>query len=82
MNVVQFLWVPLYLIGAFIDYASRPSILVESMVEVLPAFVIGLVISIVVYYGFKRKTWRWFHVLNTATGIMILWVLFSFVISI
>ncbi len=81
MNVVQFLWVPLYLLGAFIDYATRPSIFVGSMIAVLPAFVIGLVVAGIVYFAFKRSRWQWFHVLNMATAVMVGWIVFALLIA-
>ncbi len=81
MNIIQFLWVPLYLLGAMIDYATRSSMFVESMVAVLPAFVIGLVVAEIVYFAFKRTKWQWFHVLNTATAVMVLWIVFALLIA-
>ncbi len=75
MNIVLFLWIPLYLLGATIDYATRPGMFVESMIAVLPVFFIGLVVAGAVYFAFKRSTWQWFHVLNTATVVMVAWMI-------
>ncbi len=75
MNIIRFLWVPLYLIGAFIDYAFNLRMFVESMIAVLPVFFIGLVVAGAVYFAFKRSKWQWFHVLNTATVVMVAWMI-------
>jgi hypothetical protein len=81
MNLVKYAWVLLYLLGAFLDYVSRPNVFVGSMVAVLPAFLIGLVVAGIVYFAFKRKKWLWFHVLNTATAVMVGWIVLALVFA-
>ena len=75
MNPVKFIWLPLYLLAAFIHHLSYGDHAVESLVTVLPAFIVGLVPALIVYFIFKRTKWSWYHVMNLATGIMVVWVL-------
>ena len=74
MNPVQFIWVPLYLISAFIHSSFRNESFIESLFVVFAAFIIGLIVALGVYLSFKRAKWSWYQVLNVAAGVMLIWV--------
>ena len=75
MSILQFMWIAIYLTGAFIDYQTHTSSYLESLFAVLPVFIIGLVPVLIVYFIFMKSKWVWHDVLNTASGVMLVWIL-------
>lgn len=76
MNPVKFVWVPLYFVSAIILAVIRNESYLESLVVVLPVFTIGLIVALGMYFSFKRKKWTWYHIVNVAGGVTVVWVCF------
>ncbi len=75
MPFFKFIWISLYLLAAIIHYFAYGDPAVESLVTVLPAFIVGLIPALIVFLIFMRIKWSWYHVLNLGAGIMVVWVL-------
>jgi len=73
--LIKFIWLPLYLLAALIHHFAYGDSAVESFVTVLPAFIVGLIPAVILFLIFMKSKWSWYNVLNTATGIMVVWVL-------
>ncbi len=75
MSPVKLIWLPLYLLAAFIHHSAFGDPAMESLITVLPAFIVGLIPSVLIYSLFMRSKWPWYHILNLGAGIMVMWVL-------
>ena len=75
MILLKFTWAPLYMLAAFIHHYSFGDPALESLITVLPAFFVGLIPALIVFLIFKRTQWSWYHVLNMATVLMVVWVM-------
>ena len=75
MILIKFIWLPLYLLAALIHHFSFGDPALESLITVLPAFIVGLIPAVLIFILFMRAKWTWYHVLNLGAGIMVAWVL-------
>jgi hypothetical protein len=75
MDIKKFIWVALYLGSAILHTMTNIDSFIESIFVVLPAFLVGLAVAVVIYFAKMKEKWEWYHVLNTATGIMLTWVI-------
>ncbi len=77
MESYKFFWVLFYIIGAALHASDSPDTFVESLFVVFPAFIVGLVPALLVFFIFKRKQWSWYHILHIASIIMIIWIVMN-----
>ena len=77
MALIKFIWVLLYLVGAYLDYQTHTFSYLDSLIAVFPAFIVGLVPAALVYFFFMKGKWTWYHVLNLGAGIMVVWVMIT-----
>ena len=74
MTLIRFIWIPLYILAALIHHFTFGDHALESLINVLPAFIVGLIPAVLVFILFMRSKWSWYHVMNLGAGIMVVWV--------
>ena len=74
MSLFKLIWIPLYLLAALIHHFTFGDPPLESLITVLPAFIVGLIPAVLIFILFMRARWSWYHVMNLGAGIMVVWV--------